>query len=91
MKTFLTALLFLVGASAAQAKDITITLNDQEQKVFLALLDVALKQGGLQSLQAVSQFVAKIQKEIQAAAPAAAPPALPVAPEAPKGSSPEKK
>jgi hypothetical protein len=63
-------LIALLLATPAAAKDITITLNDQEQKVFLAILDAALKQGGLSNLQVVTQFVQKFQ---QATAPEAAP------------------
>jgi hypothetical protein len=77
--------LALLTATPAVAKDVTITLNDQEQKVFLALLDVALKQGGLSNLQAVTQFVQKYQQAAgPAAAPAAPAPAAPAKPEEPK-------
>lgn len=62
----------LLFATPAMAKDVTITLNDQDQKVFLALLDAALKQGGLANLQVVTQFVQKYQ---QAAGPIPATPA----------------
>jgi hypothetical protein len=72
-------LIALLLATPAAAKDVTITLNDQEQKVFLALLDQALKAGGLQNLQVVTQFVQKYQQAIGPVAPAPAKPA-----EAPK-------
>lgn len=69
---FATALLISLPAVA---KDVTITLNDQEQKVFLALLDGALKQGGLSNLQSVVQFVHKYQQAVGlAAAPTPATP-----------------
>ena len=70
-------LIALLLASPAYAKDVTITLNDQEQKVFLALLDAALKQGGLSNLQVVTQFVQKYQQAL-------GPSPVPVAPETPK-------
>lgn len=54
-------LIALLLATPAAAKDITITLNDSEQKVFLSLLDAALKAGGINTLQAVNQFLAKYQ------------------------------
>jgi hypothetical protein len=63
-------LIALLLATPAAAKDVTITLNDNEQNVFLALLDAALKTGGLSNLQAVVQFVNKYQ---QAVGPAPAP------------------
>ena len=72
MKKLIFALAILLATPAA-AKDVTITLNDQEQKAFLAILDIALKQGGLQSLGAVSTFAAKIQAAMQAANPPAPP------------------
>lgn len=59
-------LVALLLATPAAAKDITITLTDEEQKVFIALLDAALKQGGLANLQVVAQFVQKVQKAITA-------------------------
>lgn len=62
--------LFVLVASPAFAKDVTFTMNDDEQKVFLALLDGALKQGGLANLQAVIAFVNKYQKAV---GPVAAP------------------
>lgn len=61
MRTLLIALSLLI-ATPAMAKDVTITLTDQEQKVFMALLDAALRSGGLAQLQSVTQFVVKIQQ-----------------------------
>lgn len=64
MRTVL-ALLFTVALAApVLAKPITITLDDEEQKVFLALLDGALKSGGLANLQAVIKFVQKYQAAV---------------------------
>lgn len=60
----------LVLATPAYAKDVTITLNDQEQKVYLALLDSALKQGGLANLQVVLQFVQKYKAAVEPMSPA---------------------
>jgi hypothetical protein len=62
MKQLLAAIAMTLFVTPALAKDITLTLNDQEQKILITLLDAALKQGGLNQLQAVSQFVQKIQK-----------------------------
>jgi hypothetical protein len=72
MTKYAVALLAMLAATPALAKDVTITLNDQEQKVFLALLDAALKQGGLSNLQVVTQFVQKYQQAV-APAPAMSP------------------
>lgn len=60
-------LIALLLATPAMAKDVTITLNDNEQKVFLTLLDNALKQGGLSNLQAVIQFMQKYQAAVNPA------------------------
>lgn len=57
-------LIALLLATPASAKDITITLNDQEQKVMMAILDSALKAGGLANLQPVLQFVTKLQAAV---------------------------
>lgn len=57
-------LIAILLATPAAAKDVTITLNDEEQKVFLALLDGALKSGGLANLQAVIKFVQKYQAAV---------------------------
>jgi hypothetical protein len=62
MKRLLVAIAMTLFVTPALARDITITLNDTEQKVFLAILDAALKQGGLANLQVVTQFVQKFQK-----------------------------
>lgn len=68
MKSLLFAAMLLV-ATPAVAKDITITLTDEEQKVFLALLDGALKAGGLSNLQPVIKFVQKYQNAVAPAVP----------------------
>jgi hypothetical protein len=69
MMKYALPLIALLLATPAAAKDVTITLNDEEQKVFLALLDAALKQGGLSNLQVVAQFVQKYQQAIGPVAP----------------------
>lgn len=72
------ALVLALLAAPAAAKDVSLTLSDQEQKVFLALLDAALKSGGLNNLQAVAQFISKYQQAIKdQPAPAPAPEAKP--------------
>jgi hypothetical protein len=60
-------LIALLIATPASAKDITITLNDNEQKVFLAILDAALKAGGLASMDAIAQFVVKYRDALKPA------------------------
>jgi hypothetical protein len=71
MRVLIAAFALVMCIAPACAKDITLVLNDQDQKVLITLLDAALKNGGLANLQSVSQFVMKIQ---QATAAAAAPP-----------------
>lgn len=66
----------LLATTPAYAKDITITLNDQEQKVFLSLLDVALKQGGIANLEVVAKFIKKYRDAVGVTTPA--PTATPV-------------
>ena len=74
----------LLATTPAVAKDVTLTFTDQEQKVFLQMLDVALKQGGLQNLGAVAGFVKKYQDAVGPVAPAPAPEAAPAAPTPPE-------
>lgn len=62
-------LIALLIATPAYAKDVTITLTDQEQQVYRALLDAALKCGGLGSINAVNQFLAKLQAAAMPPAP----------------------
>ncbi len=50
----------LMSASVARAKDVTITLTDQEQQVLLNLLDMAVKQGGLRVAGNAAYFTNKI-------------------------------
>lgn len=83
--------LALLVSTPVLAKDVTITLNDEEQKVFIALLDGALKSGGIANLKPVIAFIDKYQKAAGVGLPAT-PPAAPAAPEAPgPEKTPEKK
>ena len=41
--------------------DITLTLNENEQQVFLTLLDSAVRQTGLQGAEAVFHFSKKVE------------------------------
>ena len=61
------AILLVLSTTTVLAKDITITLNDQEQVAFRQILDLALKSQGTGALQAVILFM---QKMTEAAAPA---------------------
>lgn len=65
-------------ASAAQAKDVTIILNDQEQQAFVQVMDAATRAGGLAATQGTIYFYNKLQTAI-AAANTPAKPAEPVA------------
>ena len=60
----------LLVATPAAAKDITITLNDNEQAQLTALLDLATRQGGIRVAQVASYFDQKLKA---AAGPIAAP------------------
>lgn len=71
-QTSLIAIALLV-TTPALAKDVTLTLNDEEQKAFLALLDSALKTGGLASLQPVIKFVQKYRAAVGPVSPAPTP------------------
>lgn len=56
-------------APAAQAHDISLTLNDTEQTVLLGLLDTANKSGGLSNAQNAVYFLNKIQAAAATPAP----------------------
>lgn len=70
MKALALVLALALSATPVLAKDISITLNDQEQKVLMSLLDSALKAGGLSNLQSVVQFVTKLQAALGPEVPA---------------------
>lgn len=74
-KLFAAAALIASLPTLAAAKDVTLTLNDQEQAAFAQVLDQATRGGGLQAASATVYFQNKLQ---QAAAAASAPP-VPVA------------
>lgn len=48
---------------AGNAKDITLTLSDQEQQAFLQILDLAARQGGVKASGNISYFAQKIARE----------------------------
>lgn len=52
MRVFV-AVLFFVFATGAQAKDVALILNDQDQAMLLQLFDGALKADGLKAANAV--------------------------------------
>ena len=66
MMRLLPVLLFLSATPAAAANDVTITLNDDEQKAALQLLDIAVKAGGLQ----VAGSALALAQKILSSAPA---------------------
>jgi hypothetical protein len=72
-------LIALLLATPAAAKDVTITLNDQEQQAWAQLLDQAVRAGGLQSAPNALRLYMKLQEALKAAQPVAPKPA-----EAPK-------
>jgi hypothetical protein len=66
MKKFIAfafAFCFLCGllANHAQAKEVTVTLNDSEVQALLALLDLAAKEGGIRAAAPVAHFAKKLQ------------------------------
>lgn len=64
------ALLLSLVITPASAKDITLTLNDDQQKAFLQLLDVAQKAGGLAfSKNVVFFYDLLIAAQVKAEAP----------------------
>jgi hypothetical protein len=67
----LIALLLL--ATPAAAKDVTITLNDQEQQAWAQLLDQAVRAGGLQSAPNALRLYMKLQDALKAVPPSKAP------------------
>jgi hypothetical protein len=62
MTKILAAVFIAVFASAAQAKDIAISLNDEEQRLLLAMIDMAVKSGGLPAARIAVHFEAKLQE-----------------------------
>lgn len=74
----MTALIML--ASPALAKDITITLNDQDQQNLLSLMDAGVKQLGMRGVSAAATILDKMK------AAEGPPPAVPA-----PASEPEKK
>lgn len=51
----------LLVATPAAANDVTLTFTDQEQEIYIKLIDAALKCGGVNSLSAANQLLAKLQ------------------------------
>lgn len=76
MRSIIAAIVLMLTATSAMSKDITITLSDDDQKVFMAALDTMLKQGGLANLQVVLKLVQKYQAA-KAASDTPPPPATP--------------
>jgi ABC-type sugar transport system substrate-binding protein len=70
MRKMLLAAAFASALTVAPAiaKDITLTLNDQEQQAFIQLVDQATRTGGLQVTQTTVYFYNKLQTAIAAAA-----------------------
>lgn len=61
MKLLLTSIsILLLTTIPSAATDKTITLNDQEQKNLIALLDLAVKSGGLKAASAAASIITKI-------------------------------
>lgn len=56
----LSALLTAALVSPAYATDVTITLSDEDQQKLVALLDLAVKQGGIKAVTAASDLLKKI-------------------------------
>jgi hypothetical protein len=84
---FAAAAAILLAASPAGAKDISLSLNEQEQAALAQVLDQATRSGGLAATQGTVYFYNKLQQAIAAAnAPA---PAAAAAPEARSAPDPE--
>lgn len=60
MRALIAAALLLI-AQAAQAKEITITLSEDEQRALTQILDVYVKQSGLSGAQVALYFVNKLK------------------------------
>lgn len=69
MKRIILAAALAASISTASAKDITITLTDDEQKVAVQLLDQAVRAGGLQVAEPALLLVRKIAQAVQQPAP----------------------
>lgn len=76
-----------VAAVPVRAKDITLTLNEQEQTAFAQVLDQATRNGGLAVTQGTIYFYNKLQQAISAAN---TPPAVDPAKEPAKDAEPAK-
>ena len=65
MRYLITSLLAIVLLSSpvfAEEKQITVTLTEEEARVLINLLDVAVRAEGLNAAEAALHFVNKIQK-----------------------------
>lgn len=69
MKRLLVCLLVALAPATAAAKDITLSLNDDEQRALVQLLDTANRAGGIQNAEAVVHFVRKISEAQRATVP----------------------
>jgi hypothetical protein len=80
---FVIAFCFLCGllGNHAHAKEVTITLNDNEVQALLALLDLAVKEGGMRAAGPATYFAKKFQPT----------PAAPIVPAKPAAKPEEKK
>jgi hypothetical protein len=74
MRFYIAALILALSFGAASAKDVTVTLNDNEQKVMVNLLDLAVKAGGLNAAESAAYFAKKFAGVLP---PAVTPPAAP--------------
>ena len=77
----------LLSITPAFAKDVTITLNDDEQKALMVVLDQAVRQGGLASVPQIWKFVQKLQSAVGAVPSTTSSPSSP----SPSPSSPDDK
>lgn len=85
MKELFTAFALLLGVTSfAQAKDVTITLNDAEQQAILRLIDAGVKAMGLQGVPAAVSVLGKLQAANKDALAPTAPAPVPAKPEEPK-------
>lgn len=74
---YLAALVLIVMASVAKAKDVTITFNETEQQALIQVLDQATRTGGLTAAQGTLYFANKLQAAVNAAPAASDPKAKP--------------
>lgn len=73
MKPSVVAVAVFLASSASWAKPITVTLSDAEQNALVQLIDLALKNSGMQALNSATAILARVQAAASAVEAAPAP------------------